>query len=192
MSQSPETPRPAPAAASQTPNRNQPEKELWICYPSLKATLPKLAGLAAVVVVAMVIIHFIIGSISGGNHSSGKEWFWLITIGVLVLAGAFARYLILYRSVQYRLTTQRIILNKGILTKVTHEVELEQYKDISVSQNLMERLVGCGDVLVTTGDPSSPTVRLDDVFDPVSRKETIRTAARDRKLALGLLLREDI
>jgi uncharacterized membrane protein YdbT with pleckstrin-like domain len=53
---------------------------------------------------------------------------------------------------RYTLTNERLILNKGILSKSTDEIELFRVIDVVLHQRFFQRLVGYGTVTVKSSD----------------------------------------
>lgn len=179
--------------AKVTPADQPPETILWEEYPSFRTAVPLLVGTAVGYLIIAVILSILMRS-----HATAMIWgvkwpefvlFVLFVIGELSILGGFLARL---RSLRYRLSTQRLFLERGLLNKRTDEVELEKYKDIFVNQDFWDRLMGCGDVRVITGDVTNQTIEIVDVKDPVRKKELIRKAARDRQAALGIIRREDL
>ena len=53
-----------------------------------------------------------------------------------------------WRSTEYVLTTDRLIVRQGIISKSGREIPLESINDIAFSQTVFERIVGSGDLIV--------------------------------------------
>lgn len=182
---------PAPRGRDAAPAPAE-EKTVWCEHPSMRTAIPVLCMvLAAYAAVAIAIWALLPGKQGTGISHTNLQ---LIVLGgfAVVYFLVLLRYFIRTRSTRYRLSSQRLFVEHGLLSKRIDEVELEHYKDIFVSQDFLDRLVGCGDVQVVTGDVTNPTVDIIDVLDPVAKKEIIRTAARERKASLGILRREDL
>lgn len=102
-----------------------------------------------------------------------KPVFWVVGLFVLavvaqavvgnavltmVLAGA-GLVALLFLGAQYMrwnttlfvITTDRLILRSGVLSKQGKEIPLERLNDIAVNQTLFERLVRSGDVMLESG-----------------------------------------
>lgn len=60
----------------------------------------------------------------------------------------------------YLVTTERIRVSQGILTRRTHEIELYRIRDVTISQSLFLRLFSLADLLFVTTDPSHPRLAL--------------------------------
>ena len=110
-----------------------------------------------------------------------------------VLAGVWAAIVVLAlarwltrRSVRYVLTTQRLRITTGILSTVTEDIELRRVRDSAVERPFFQRLVGLGNVRVTSADPSHPRVLLHAVRDPDGLQDRLRT------LVEGLIRRHGV
>jgi uncharacterized membrane protein YdbT with pleckstrin-like domain len=108
----------------------------------------------------------------------------LIAIGVAVpFVFAIARFIAL-RSRHYELTTQRVRVRQGILSKRTDELELYRVKDVTVFEPLWQRLFGLGNITITTNDASTPSLTMEALPGAAQTREALRNAiedCRDRK-----------
>ena len=84
-------------------------------------------------------------------------------------------------AIRWVVTTERLRVIRGILSRSTEEVELTRVRDVSVEQSLAQRALGIGTVTVVGTDATSPTVVLHDVEEPEQVKELIRQAVRDQR-----------
>jgi len=89
--------------------------------------------------------------------------------------------LVSWRFTQYVLTTERIIVRTGILTKTGHEIPLESIDNATFHQRLLERMLGYGDLIVesTQGQTSFA-----DIPKPEQFQQDIYKAREERTLAL--------
>jgi uncharacterized membrane protein YdbT with pleckstrin-like domain len=70
--------------------------------------------------------------------------------GLVALAWTFARYL-RWNTTLFVITTDRLILRSGVLSKSGKEIPLERLNDIAVRQTFFERLIRSGDVQLESG-----------------------------------------
>ncbi len=130
-------------------------------------------------------------------------WFYLFCILLAVGAGAAAPWTaglsavaivipaILWivrwwatRTTVYQLTTQRLRIRRGILTRRLDELELYRVKDYVLEQPLLLRLVGLGNLTLVSSDATTPTVILQAIAGAEGVRELLRNAVqteRDRK-----------
>ena len=92
---------------------------------------------------------------------------------------------------RYELTTQRIRIFSGVLNRELEEIDLVRVRDTRVTQNLGERALNMGDVIIVSTDPSKPEFVLESVKDPMEVREKIRTAYLAEQKRRGLTFREE-
>jgi uncharacterized membrane protein YdbT with pleckstrin-like domain len=81
-------------------------------------------------------------------------------------------------ATRYRLSTQRIFEEKGILSRTMSEVELIRVDDVTVYQNLLQRILDVGRVMLVTTDATQPRFVLEGIASPIEVKEHIRSAVQ--------------
>jgi hypothetical protein len=84
-------------------------------------------------------------------------------------------------AIRWILTTERLQIVRGILSRATEEVELTRVRDVSVEQSLAQRALGIGTIHVYGTDVTAPMVVLHDIEDADQVKELIRQAVRDQR-----------
>lgn len=73
------------------------------------------------------------------------------------LAGRWLRWV----TSSFVVTTQRLVVRRGVLGRTAREIPLDRLTDVTCRQSLFDRLVGCGDVLVESPGRDSPIVFAD-------------------------------
>ena len=111
-----------------------------------------------------------------------------VGIGLILLARAW--YLV--ASTRYRLTSQRLFAQTGLIAKNLEEVELFRVKDVTLSQGMLDRMLGTGTVTVLSTDDTAPRLALAGIRDPLAAKEAIRTAFRAARQREGMRTAEFI
>ena len=111
-----------------------------------------------------------------------------VGIGLILLARAW--YLV--ASTRYRLTTQRLFAQTGLIAKNLEEVELFRVKDVTLSQGMLDRMLGTGTVTVLSTDDTAPRLELAGIRDPLAAKEALRTAFRAARQREGMRTAEFI
>lgn len=84
-------------------------------------------------------------------------------------------------AIRWVVTSQRLRVVRGILTRSTDEVELTRVRDVSVEQSLAQRALGIGTVTVVGTDATTPMVVLHDIEEPEAVKEIIRHAVQEQR-----------
>lgn len=75
------------------------------------------------------------------------------------------------------ISNERIVIVQGFWTKTRDDIEIFRIRDVVVKQNLYQRMVGIGEVMIRSmeGRSSEREHQLRGVADPVKVSETIRT-----------------
>lgn len=76
-----------------------------------------------------------------------------------------ARMVVRWWSTHYVLTTERIIVRRGVVARSGTELPLESIVNVLFAQRVWERLLGCGDVLLESAGSQGQS-RLENVPDP--------------------------
>lgn len=95
-------------------------------------------------------------------------------------------------SEHYTITSERIRISKGLLSKEREDVELIRVQDIDQKQTFRERILSLGDISVRSHDRSHPLVVLNNVREPESVHELLRRAVLDARKRHGLIFREEM
>lgn len=130
---------------------------------------------------------FPIWSESEGHVAS----FWYYAFCLLFAWLLFPAILGLIRYVQvrnhvYTLTAQRLSERSGILFVRSETCELYRVKDISVELPLLQRLAGCGRIILTTSDVSTPRVVLEAIPDPMAVADLMRDNVERCRVTKGV------
>jgi uncharacterized membrane protein YdbT with pleckstrin-like domain len=111
-------------------------------------------------------------------------WF-LACLLVIPIPVAIYRWL-QTRTQVYTLTDQRLKTTRGILTKVTEDLELYRVRDTRLQQSVWQRMFGLGEVVLNTTDASTPEVTLSWLPQAESLRERIRALVEARREAKGV------
>jgi uncharacterized membrane protein YdbT with pleckstrin-like domain len=98
----------------------------------------------------------------------------MILLGLIVPAiWALSRW-IATRCHRYEITSERIKITTGLLSRHTNELELYRVRDYTVVEPIWLRMVGCGNVLLTGADRTTPEITLRAVPHASALKDQIR------------------
>jgi len=90
----------------------------------------------------------------------------------------------LVKTWKIEITDQRLIEEKGVLSKKTDELELYRVKDIRLEQPFFLRLVGLSNIILATSDRTHSIVKIPAIKDGKNLREKLRVAIdarRDKK-----------
>lgn len=120
----------------------------------------------------------------GPSQWSNVGWFAACAL-ILPIPVALYKYLAT-RSVSIRVTSQRLQIETGILSRALEEIELYRVKDTTLERSFLQRLVGLGTVRIITSDESAPLVLLKHLRDAKGVRETIRAQVEAVRRARGV------
>ena len=115
-------------------------------------------------------------------QSAGALLACILTVG-LALIYFWARR----RGTSYRVTTQRIVVDRGIFSKTLDQTDLYRINDFVVDRPFGQRLMGTGNIRMQTFDKSGQQLELVGLkTDVVELYEKIRAATDLAKRAQGV------
>jgi hypothetical protein len=74
---------------------------------------------------------------------------------------------------KYTLWTDKIVIDKGFFVRKQNEVRLYRIVDFSVRQNILQRIFGVGDIVVSSSDNTEADFVIDEVKKPYDVKDMI-------------------
>ena len=104
----------------------------------------------------------------------------LLVVCVLWLAARYARW----ATTSFAVTSERLVLRKGVLRRTSREIRLDSLTDISCSQSLTDRLLRCGDILLESPGRDSQEV-FPDLPRPVVIQNEIYRLLTERRAMRG-------
>lgn len=169
----------APAVAPPAPAASEPEQNLWKGRFSAKSQA-HLWLLWTLEVVALFYLWFF------QIHESKRGDVVLRSIfAVLALLPAVWiawQLLVAKLATRYRLTTHRLFKESGIIARSMNEIELVRVDDVSVRQNILQRIFNVGVVtVIAPTDQTEPRLELVGIENPIEVKELIRGQVRKRR-----------
>lgn len=113
-------------------------------------------------------------SVWEGRPSQWTNFWWFVAcVLVLPIPLAIWRWLVV-RCTTYSLTTQRFRISTGVLNKSFDDLELYRVKDITVTQPLVQRVLGLGTIRLVTSDATTPEVTLSAIPSALEVHEAFR------------------
>ncbi len=90
----------------------------------------------------------------------------------------------------YEITTERIKVTKGILSRRTDELELYRVKDTSLIEPFMLRMFGVGNIQAITNDSGTPQLELKGIADAKNIREKLRESIEECRVRKGARVME--
>lgn len=107
----------------------------------------------------------------------------LLGLAVIAVLYMLFRWLLVKVRV-YEVTTERIRISNGLVTRRTDELELYRVKDTTLIEPLFLRMFSLGDLEITTHDASTPVLRMEAIRGARALREELRKSVeicRDKK-----------
>lgn len=145
-----------------TEKRPAEERKLWEGRRSLWNWWPRLLAADLLLLLGAVLWW--------AGHGRWAPW--------AALAGALVHAVVLLQRVSslYSVTSERVIARNGLLSTRTDEVDIRDIRNISVEQTLFQRLLGLGDVGVSSAGSDGVEVVFRGIPQAGGVKEIIREA----------------
>ena len=103
-------------------------------------------------------------------------WLYLLVLGWLII-GVFL-FISMYLekwTTERALTNRRLILKRGFIRRKTEEISFNRVEEVNLSQSILQRILGSGDIKVTgTGAGEIALKNIDDPLDVQKRVNELR------------------
>ncbi len=154
---------------------DEPEEEIWTGRTHWKhfATMIGWAGVGGLTILILT-----------GLYLSGGWFWWAFLLVVLVMSGIVGKIAATVFGTRYRLTSERLFIDRGILSQTINQTELIRVDDVRVTKTMVDRIFGLGTVDILSTDTTDKLITITGVQDPEYVAELIRNrmrTARQRK-----------
>ncbi|MFV0461845.1 MAG: PH domain-containing protein [Nostocoides sp.] len=124
----------------------------------LTVVVPALVGL----VIASAVIAAVVLTPDTGNWNILQAV--VLAAGLILLVWSVLVPFLRWRTTHYVITSHRVMVRRGILTKSGKDIALTKITDVGFTQTLLDRLIGAGSLRIeSAGD--SPDEELKDIPD---------------------------
>lgn len=131
-----------------------------------------LKGLLAAIA-AGVLAGLISAAVSGSVSAP-----WVMVAVLIVFASVIAGGLIRRRRTTYTITSQRLTIQLGLVSRELHETRLDRVQNVGSRQSMLERLLGVGTVDFDTAGGAAFDFRFRGVAHPHGIVRTVDQALR--------------
>ncbi len=104
--------------------------------------------------ITLIVLIVVAIALVAAFDSSWLGWFSAaaLIVGACWLIGRFIRW----RSTYFVITNDKVIYRQGVFRKSGVQIPLERVNSVNFDQNLVERLVGAGDLIIESGGMAGP------------------------------------
>jgi len=138
------------------------------------------AGRIALWVFGNLLTAILVGMLT--SRVEGVTWVggvWIV-LGLVVVSGlvVLGRVVLRVLGTYFRLTTQRLFIERGILSRTIDQTELIRVDDVRMHQSLLNRMFDVGTVMLLTTDTTDRSVTIEGVKNPKEVAEAVRQQMR--------------
>jgi uncharacterized membrane protein YdbT with pleckstrin-like domain len=137
---------------------------------------PHPIALARAVIVTLLVVVAWIFILTNLPETGHDVLFWLtLAAGLVLLVWWAVRDLVHYLTSHFVVTSDRVIHRSGWIAKRSMEIPLEAINDVRFQQNVFERMIGAGDIMI-----SSASTRGTEVFEDIRNPESVQKTIYDQ------------
>ncbi|HVU02599.1 MAG TPA: PH domain-containing protein [Polyangiaceae bacterium] len=121
------------------------------------------------------------------GHPAPLATFGAVVVTVLTLGLAALWFWVRSLGVSYKVTTRRVIVERGMLSKRLEQIDAYRIKDYVVERPLGQRILGTGNLFLMTMDSTTPRLELRGLkTDVVALYDRLRAAAESDRARRGV------
>jgi uncharacterized membrane protein YdbT with pleckstrin-like domain len=121
----------------------EPERSVLILHPHWKVLVgPVILGVLIIAAAAAVT------AVIPAGAQAGTERLVVLAVAVLLVLTAVLRPVLRWKTTTYELTTGRLRVREGIISRRGRDIPLTRVSDVSFTRSLLDRLVGAGRLVV--------------------------------------------
>ncbi len=152
------------------------ESELW----TGRTHWRHFAGRIALWAFGNVVVSILLGVVASKADWLSWTGAMAAVFGVVLVSGAIVlgRVALKVLGTYYRLTSQRLFIERGILGRTVDQMELIRVDDVRMVQTFLDRIFAVGSISLLTTDSTDRAVTIEGVEKPDSVAEAIRTQMR--------------
>jgi uncharacterized membrane protein YdbT with pleckstrin-like domain len=110
-----------------------------------------------------------------------------LLLAILTLGMSLVISFLRSRGTHYKITSQRVVIERGIFSKRLEQIDLYRVVDYVVDRPFSQRLMGTGNIILEAMDKTTPEIRIDGVkTDVVALYERLRYCTEQEKKKRGV------
>jgi uncharacterized membrane protein YdbT with pleckstrin-like domain len=115
---------------------------------------------ALVLIVTCAAAGFLLAVLPSGGAHDPLMWV-VLAVAAIVVIWWVLRPFALWLSTEYTVTNRRIINRSGIITRKGRDIPLYRINDVSYERDLLDRLLGCGTLVIAVANEEGNSVLYD-------------------------------
>jgi uncharacterized membrane protein YdbT with pleckstrin-like domain len=127
----------------------------------LRPHTKRLVGPAVLLFLAAPLATFVAAAVPPGALQTPVRWGIAAAALLVVLRWSVWPFLVWWNTV-YVITDRRLVMRTGVLSRRGHDMPLSRLNDVTFSHGLVDRILGCGDLVVESAGERGQVV-LDDI-----------------------------
>lgn len=125
------------------------------------------------------------------GHPAVIQGFGGLLLAILTLGISALVSYVRTRGISYKVTTQRIVVERGVFSKRMEQIDLYRVVDYVVERPFGQRIMGTGNIILEAMDKTTPEIRIDGVkTDVMKLYEHLRYATEAEKKKRNVRLLE--
>jgi uncharacterized membrane protein YdbT with pleckstrin-like domain len=113
--------------------------------------------------------------------------FGALLLAILTLGLYYVIAKIRAASINYKITSQRIVIERGLFSKRMEQIDLYRVVDYVVERPFGQRIMGTGNIVLEAMDKTTPEIRIQHVkTDVMALYERLRYATQQEKQKRGV------
>jgi len=109
---------------------------------------------------------------------------------VLLWASQGATLFFRRNTVRYRFTTQRLIIESGLLRRRINPMQNIEIDDLTVEQGVLDRITGAGKIVIVSSDRTNPNLVMEGIENVRQVADLIDKTRRNERRRRGLYVEQ--
>jgi putative membrane protein len=155
---------------------NAPERVIFTLRPAFLFVGVRYAIAAVLWLIATALVA---AAASMAGLSTGAGAIIVLVVGLVLFASPVLKHIDRQRNL-YTLTTDRLEIEQGILSKTVRSVPISKIQDVTVSSTLVQRLLGLGNIKIDNASEAGGQIVIRAVPEPKRYADALLAEMRRR------------
>lgn len=114
---------------------------------------------------------------------SAMNYLWTIIFGIITIPAFIGLVILIYVLIEinftrYRITTMRVLVKRGWISKYQNEIWIKDMRAVNLNQGIWQRIIGVGNIAIGTAATSGTEINMIGIADPQSVVDKINALRR--------------